>query len=63
MRETASSFTAEHWHNRAEEARAVAESMVSPSGRLEMLKISAAYEHMAERLEAMTSLPKKPAAA
>jgi hypothetical protein len=48
----ASPFTAAQWRNRAEEARAVAENMLSGRPKLEMLQIAQTYDQMARRVEA-----------
>ena len=48
----ANPFTAAHSHNRAEEARAVAENMLSGPPKAEMLQIALAYELTARRAEA-----------
>jgi hypothetical protein len=45
-------FTAAHWRNRAEEARAVAENMLSGRPKLEMLQIAQTYDLMARRIDA-----------
>lgn len=42
---------AEYWLERAYEARRLAAAMTLPEARLEMLKIAAAYERMAEHSE------------
>jgi hypothetical protein len=42
---------AAHWRERAEEARALAAVMMTPSARREMLQIAIAYEMLAERAE------------
>ena len=43
------SYDAAYWRERAEEARALAAVMTTPTARREMLQISAAYERLAER--------------
>ena len=48
----ANPLTAAHWHNRAEEARAVAENMLTGAPKAEMLQIALTYELMARRIEA-----------
>lgn len=40
-----------HWRNRAEEARAMAESLTSPEARRHMLNCAAAYERLAQLAE------------
>ncbi len=39
---------AAHWQKRAEEARAIAEQMISPQTRRQMLEIAANYDMLAE---------------
>jgi hypothetical protein len=40
-----------HWRARAEESRALAETLTDPVARMNMLEVAAAYERMAERAE------------
>jgi len=40
-----------HWHERAKEARALAETLTDSQARRQMLEVAAAYERMAERAE------------
>ena len=49
-------FSARHWHNRAEEVRAVAESMAGGLAREEMLQIAEAYDRMAQRADAIATV-------
>jgi hypothetical protein len=44
-------YNAAYWRERAEEARALAAVMMTPSARREMLQIAVAYEMLAERAE------------
>jgi hypothetical protein len=44
-----------YWHKRAEEARAIAESMTNVEARASMLRLSADYEAMAQRAEEWVS--------
>jgi hypothetical protein len=39
----------EHWRQRAEEARALAEQMQDPQSKQAMLRIATDYEHLVER--------------
>jgi hypothetical protein len=39
----------EHWHHRAEEARALADQMNDEASKQTMLRIAAEYEHLAKR--------------
>jgi hypothetical protein len=41
-----------HWRERAKEARRMADSLSDPVARENMLEVAAAYERMAERVEA-----------
>ena len=48
----------EHWRQRAEEARAVADQIADPEARQMMLKIADDYERLAKRAEErIQSLP------
>jgi hypothetical protein len=38
-----------HWQQRAEETRILAETLIDPKARSQMLEVAAAYERMAER--------------
>lgn len=49
-------FSARHWHNRAEEVRAVAESMAGGLARDELLQIAEAYDRMAQRADAIATV-------
>jgi hypothetical protein len=40
-----------YWHQRAEEARALAQTMTLPVARRELEHIAAAYERLADRAE------------
>ena len=40
-----------HWRYRAEEARAMAESMTDPEAKQSMLDVAADYERLAKRAE------------
>jgi hypothetical protein len=40
-----------HWRQRAEEARAIADSLTDPQSKEAMLRIVNDYEHLAERAE------------
>ena len=40
-----------HWRYRAEEARAMAESMTDPEAKQSMLNVAAEYEKLAKRAE------------
>ena len=42
---------AQHWRDRAEEARAHAEQMNDPEAKRQMFEIAAGYERLAERAE------------
>ena len=44
-------FPAQHWRDRAEEARAIAEQLRAPAARLALLKIAEGYENLARRAE------------
>jgi hypothetical protein len=52
----------EHWRNRAEEARTVAENMRDQVSRGKMLRIAADYDLMADRAAQRATLlkPKQP---
>jgi cytochrome c553 len=41
----------QHWRERAKEARAMAEEMVDPISKQNMLDVAANYEHLAKRAE------------
>jgi hypothetical protein len=41
----------DHWRNRAEEARVIAEQMIDPEAREFMLGVADHYEEFAERAE------------
>jgi hypothetical protein len=41
-----------HWRDRANEARAVAEHLLDPAARVEMLEIAQSYERLAARAQA-----------
>ena len=41
----------EHWRQRAEEARAIADSLNDSQSKEAMLRIAKDYEHLAERAE------------
>jgi hypothetical protein len=45
-------FGSEHWISRAEEARAMAESLSDPTAKRAMLDIAKSYETIAKRAEA-----------
>ena len=47
----------EHWLNRAEEARVMAEGMKDPETRAAMLRIAAEYEAIAERVSKWATAP------
>ena len=47
-----------YWHRRAEEARAIAETMKNIEARAGMLRLSADYEVMAKRAEEWSGLTK-----
>src|SRR5258707_434940 len=49
-----SNYDAEHWRQRAKEARAVADSMNDPQSKEAMLRIAHDYERLAERAEQRT---------
>jgi hypothetical protein len=42
------SYNAEHWRERAREARAQAEQMSTPGAKRQLLEIAAAYEELAK---------------
>lgn len=44
--------TPEHWRERAEEARTVADGIIDPEAKRSMLEIAAHYEYIAKRAEA-----------
>jgi len=44
-------YNAEHWHHRAEEARAIADAMHSSETRRIMLELAADFDKLAERAE------------
>jgi len=44
-------FDAAHWRERAEEARAIAETLTDPVARETMLRIAQEYEKLAKRAE------------
>jgi hypothetical protein len=46
-----SQFDANYWHERAEEARSVAQAMADPKAKRQMLFIAEAYEHLADHAE------------
>jgi hypothetical protein len=52
----------EHWRNRAEEARALADQMSDEASKQTMLRIAADYERLAERaaLRAQGASPQPP---
>ena len=43
--------TSEYWHERAKEARAVAEGIKHPEGRRAMLPVAGNYEELAKQAE------------
>ena len=45
-------FTAQHWRERAEEARAIADQMTDADARRTMLDIANSYDNLAERAAA-----------
>jgi hypothetical protein len=50
----------EHWRQRAEEARTVAEQMNEPQSKEAMLRIAKDYEHLAERAEQRAKGSRRP---
>jgi hypothetical protein len=48
---SAKQLDADHWLERADEARTLAAGMTVPEARLEMLKIAAAYERLDKHAE------------
>jgi len=46
---SSSAYTAEHWWNRAEEARIVAEAMMDPAARESALRIASKCDAMANK--------------
>ncbi len=53
----------DHWRQRAQEARAIADQLADAAAKGTMLKIADGYEHLAERAEARALLAKgEPAA-
>jgi hypothetical protein len=52
----------EHWHNRAEEARALGDQMNDEASKQTMLRIAADYERLVERaaLRAQGASPRPP---
>ena len=44
-------YTAKHWHDRAEEALAVANGMKNPEAKRTMENIAAGHQNLAERAE------------
>jgi hypothetical protein len=53
-------YTAEHWRERAEEARAHAEQMKSPDAKQALYKIAEIYDQLAEQAERNTENSKPP---
>jgi hypothetical protein len=51
---------AESWYKRAEEVRAIAETMNRPETRLAMFEIARGYERLAEDAERRTGSPQSP---
>jgi hypothetical protein len=47
-------YTAEHWRQRAEEARAQAEQMKDPEAKQGLYKIAEIYDQLAEQTERHT---------
>jgi hypothetical protein len=52
--------TAEHWRERAEEARSIAETMRDEGARKAMFQVADGYEAMAERVEKREALARGP---
>ena len=52
--------TPKHWRMRAEEARAIAETMTHPETKRVMLGIAESYEKLAKAAEARTSDKNEP---
>jgi hypothetical protein len=49
-------YTAEYWHQRAEEARAVAASFTDPDAKRSMLRVASGYEQIALSYESFERL-------
>jgi hypothetical protein len=55
-------FDAKHWHDRAKEARALADQMSDPAAQDAMLQVAAGYDRLAERARLRYLLSEGPTA-